>query len=155
MASHENPEEVIREYHEIMIHKRFPHTRPEMELNTADYPKESKRLPAAGLLVRLVSGGPGNKECCFAWKEMKRVIEAEKVRKQEITQERRHSVLEILQTAEQEEEEWPLALEREEPEAAEEWPLALDGEDSEIFRASAKPPTSRWWPSSITPSSRC
>ena len=123
-----------------MIHNGLPHTRPEMEMDIADYPKESKRLPAAGLLVRLVSGGPGN-EGCFAWKEMKRVIEAERVRKQEITQERRRSVLETLKTAEEEEEEWPLALDREEPEAAEEWPLALDGEDSDIFRASAKPPT--------------
>ena len=146
MASLENPEEVIRE-----IHNRLSHTRPEMEMDTADYSKESKRLPAAGLLVRLVSGGPGN-EGCFAWKEMKRVIEAERVRKQEITRERRHSVLETLKTAEEEEEEWPLALDREEPEAAEEWPLALDREDSDIFRASAKPPTQMdvadapcWW----------
>jgi dsRNA-specific ribonuclease len=140
MASHDQPEEVIREYHESMIHNRLPHTRPETELDTADYPKKSTRLPAAGLLVRLVSGSPGN-EACFAWKEMKRVTEAERVRKQEITQERRNSVLKTLKTATEEEEECPLALAREEPKAAEEWPLALDGEDSDIFRASAKPPT--------------
>ena len=140
MTSLDDPEEVIREYHETMVHNRLPHICPEMEMDIADYPKVSKRLPAAGLLVRLVSGGPRN-EGCFAWKEMRGVLEAERVRKQEITLERRCSVLETLKTPEEEEEEWPLALDREEPEAAEEWPLALDGEDSDIFRASAKPPT--------------
>jgi hypothetical protein len=128
MAKLDSPEGVIREYHESMIHNILPHTRPKSGIE--DYPKE----PAAGLLVRLVSGGSG-KEVCFAWKEMKKVIEAERVRKLDMILECR-ILEETLMRAE--EEELRLASEdKEEPEAAEEKPW----EDSDVFRSSAKPPT--------------
>jgi hypothetical protein len=66
-----DPEELIRQYHETVLHQLLPHMRA----------KIAERLPAAGLLVRLISGKPGLKnDGLFAWAEMQRVVVEEEQR---------------------------------------------------------------------------
>jgi hypothetical protein len=59
-----DPEELIRKYHEAVLHKVLPNMRATV----------AERLPAAGLLVRLISQDTDSVEL-FAWAEMQRVVD--------------------------------------------------------------------------------
>jgi hypothetical protein len=68
----QDPEELIRQYHETVLHKLLPNMRA----------KFAERLPAVGLLVRLIPGGPRLQEDgLFAWAEMQRVVVEEEQRR--------------------------------------------------------------------------
>ena len=72
VASNQNPEELIRMYHEFMLHKVLPNLMPKVGEDVAT-------LPVAGLLVRLLSNGSGT-DSCFNWLEMLRVVRAERLK---------------------------------------------------------------------------
>jgi hypothetical protein len=123
MDRFDNPEELIRCYHEAVLHPTLPNIRSE-------FVESVERMPAAGLLVRLASDGTCN-EVRFAWADMKRIVMLEHDKR------RVKMIQDSLKNFEEDDAVW------EEPGTADSRPADMVRGDivHDIFFTNARPPT--------------